>query len=580
MSSDHRDVRKVLDHERFRKKREDDTISIRKQKREEMNLKRRMVAPSSEMSMMASALPAVGQTPDQTVIPQANLAVLAKMPVDSDQFTNLTEVVAAFQSRDPQDHLKAAHYIRRALSLERAPPIDAVIKAGCLPYLVQCLGAVDNQKLQFEAAWALTNVASGESRHTNALVQNGAVPPLLGLLNSPSWEIREQAVWALGNVAGDGAILRDQLLQCGAMQQLIKMMQRLLQETVPVSLVRNTAWTLSNMYRGKPSPPLELVAPGLPLLKVLLSHPDDEVVIDTIWAVSYATECNAIDKPTPSTQMPSVDSRIDAVAAAGILPEVYKFLTANELSKALPAVRTFGNILTGSAKYTDMVLQMNILPPFLGVLKRKNRIIRKEVLWAMSNVAAGTSQHVQALMNAGVIDTANAVIQGAEFDLQKEAGWLVSNAAVCATPEQVHTMVEKHMLLESLAAVLKLSDTPLLKMALSSVETVLQVGNQLGDPNPYALKLESLQITEILTKLQQHKSPKVYDAAFNIARDFFDMEDEEEGCDSMDDERASIDSSSSAPQSNPAALNFGPSTGAPQFAFGAPQPGNQNFFQM
>ena len=45
-----------------------------------------------------------------------------------------------------------------------------MINAGCLPYLVQCLGADDNPKLQFEAAWALTNVASGESRHTNELV--------------------------------------------------------------------------------------------------------------------------------------------------------------------------------------------------------------------------------------------------------------------------------------------------------------------------------------------------------------------------------------------------------------------------
>lgn len=84
---------------------------------------------------------------------------------------------------------------------EKSPPIDAVINAGCLPYLVQCLGKDDNQKLQFEAAWALTNVASGESRHTNELVKCGAVQPLLRLLGSPSWEIREQAVWALGNVA-------------------------------------------------------------------------------------------------------------------------------------------------------------------------------------------------------------------------------------------------------------------------------------------------------------------------------------------------------------------------------------------
>jgi len=573
--SDRRDVRKVLDHDRFRKKREDDTISIRKQKREEINLKRRMIAPLNDtpvvMNMMdATQQPAANPT---ATVPASNIAVLAKMPVDgSDVFSNPAQLVEAFKSPNPLDHLKAAHHIRRLLSLEKSPPIDAVIKSGCLPYLVNCLGAVDNQKLQFEAAWALTNVASGESRHTNALVESGAVPPLLKLLNSSSWEIREQAVWALGNVAGDGAVLRDYLLKCGAMQELIKMMYHILQEPVPVSLIRNTAWTLSNMYRGKPSPPLELVQPGMPLLKLLLNHPDDEVVVDTIWAVSYATECNAIDKPTPSTQMPSVDARIDAVAMAGILPEVYKFLSAQELSKALPAVRTFGNILTGSSQYTDLVLKMNILPPFLGVLKRKNRVIRKEVLWALSNVAAGTSQHVQALIDAGVIDTAYTVIKESEFDLQKEAGWLVSNAAVCATPEQVHVMVMSHYLLESLSLVLNMTDTSLLKMALSSLESVLQTGNALGDTNPYVVKLDSLGIVDTLTKLQQHKNPKIYDSAFNIARDYFEMEEDEEG-DSMDDNQT-VDNESAAPQDNPAALNFGPPT--TQFTFGA----SPNAFQM
>jgi len=582
----------VLDHDRFRKKREDDTISIRKQKREETNLKRRMIAPSVPETPVVTGTPVMQPTgvinPNVPVAaPAAPVAVLAKMPVEgSDSFTNPQEYIAAFTSPNPQDHLRAAHHIRRLLSLEKSPPIDLVIKSGCLPHLVRCLDAVDNQKLQFEAAWALTNVASGESRHTNALVESGAVPPLLRLLNSTSWEIREQAVWALGNIAGDGAALRDQLLNCGAMEQLIRMMYQILQEPVPVSLVRNTAWTLSNMYRGKPSPPLALVQPGLPLLKILLTHPDDEVVIDTIWAVSYATECNSIDKPTPSTQLPSVDARIDAVAMAGILPEIYKFLSASELSKALPAVRTFGNILTGSAQYTDLVLEMNILPPFLGVLKRKNRVIRKEVLWALSNVAAGTPKHVQALIDNGVIDTAYNVIKSGEFDLQKEAGWLISNAAVCATPEQVHAMVESHSLLESLAEILKITDTPLLKMALSSIDSVLQNGRELGDPNPYAERMDGLNITDSLTKLQDHKNQKVYDSAFEIMKTYF----EEDEADSMDED--SVDATG-APQNTPAALNFGPNTtaapGAPQFSFNQnstfsftnpPNPGQTNFFGM
>lgn len=365
------------------------------------------------------------------------------------------------KSNDAVERYEGTRQFRMMLSVSGEIPIQEVIDTGVVPCLINFISENQNAALQFEAAWALTNIASGTYLQTQVVVEAGAISKFIQLLDSPREDIREQGMWGLGNIAGDRAEYRDSVLNySGSISRFLTACRR----SRRPSTIRTGVWSLSNLCRGKPRPAFSLVAPAIPYLATVLSYSTDhDTLSDACWALDGLSEHPA---------------GVTAVNSHQIVPLLCRCLAHPELIVQRPALRVIGQIAAGDTEQTQEIIDNGVLGPLKNLLDSPRKSIRKDACWTLSNIAAGSASQLQAILAAGIIPKLVEVFHNDnELEVKKEGAWAICNACTTQNNEQLEYLIA-HGCVRPVCEMVAIDDPKILEVALEALDSILEFGER------------------------------------------------------------------------------------------------------
>ncbi|KAL2954297.1 hypothetical protein AAZX31_19G213200 [Glycine max] len=350
--------------EEGRRRREEDLIGIRKNKRRDALLNKRRVThavPSYDTLLELEAIPVMLQR---------------------------------LCSQYPDSQLEITSHLNTLLALvDQRPPIDKILTEGILPLFVELLSRHDAPQLQ--TICALGNIAGDSPSYRDFVLSHGALSPLLSQLEPESllqlephsaWAMLRLATWCLS------------ILVCGyppvnfeQVKSALPVLRRLIHST-DEEVVADACWALSYLSDVPINNIQDIIEAGVcPKLVELLLYPSDAVIepaLRTLRNIVYGD-----------------DAQTQHVIDSQLLPCLHQLLTQEHKKNIIKeACWTISNIAAGNRAQIQAVIDANIIPPLVGFLLRAEFDIKEDVAWAIFNVTSrGSHDNIRYLAAQGCI---------------------------------------------------------------------------------------------------------------------------------------------------------------------------------
>lgn len=288
-----------------------------------------------------------------------------------------------------EEQLMGTVFVRKLFTGEDFPAKDVLKSKGLLKKFVEFLDCSEDKSLQLEASWIMANMTAGLHCETKAVINAGALPRIIKLIDSTDEDLQENALWTMANIAGDSKKLRDMLFSSNVLEPILKL---LLSNNVTEKNIKEAILCLSNLCMDKNSVSIENMKKILPVLNHLLkTETNEESLIDVCKTISSLSN-------GPFEYIQAVIDFID-------LKRLLELLDNDKMTA--PVLRVFGNIATGEERHTEVVVQLGLIEHLSKLIETSRKSLKDEVYWMLSNIAAGSKSQIQ----VGILETIKILVK-------------------------------------------------------------------------------------------------------------------------------------------------------------------------
>ncbi|RDD39471.1 Importin subunit alpha-2 [Trichoplax sp. H2] len=356
------------------------------------------------------------------------------------------------------------------------------------------------------------DITKGAIRNTKAVVQAGAVPPLIALLSHDDDDVKQNCLWTIGSIAEDCAKYRSDLLAQNILPPLSQILEN---EMANQELLTYGAWAFRCLcYKRIARSDKHVIPAVIPMVWQLLQSENICILSHVTWCVARLTD-------------PTNGAIVDELINVDLCKRLIELIPHRYTPLVKPVMLAISNIISRGPVQRKMLVDCSPwqnMAVFTDYLRCDNNILMVlcKVAWKLMS----DKEQIQSAIDSQILPNLIRIVRKRRGrKLPNELVMLIADAVLGSDDQQIWYIADQKAVRAFCLTLPKISDTDTLHDVISALQSILRVGEDVRKlenqyENAYAAEFKAKDV-EFMQSLVQHQDKAISRKARSIMSKHF-----------------------------------------------------------